>query len=70
MPHVVSPEKKTQRIIKKCKAKMNRASIGSDNGLSPLSEPMLAGVLLIGLLGANFSEILIKTQNFLFTKCI
>ena len=36
---------------------MNRVSIGSDNGVSPIRPS-----------GTNFSEILIKIQNFSFTK--
>ena len=36
-------------------------------GAKPLSEPN-AGLLSIGPLGTNFSEILIKLQNFSFTK--
>ena len=50
----------------------NRASIGSDNGLSPIRHQAInltnAGLLSIGHLGTNFSEILIKIQNFSFTK--
>ena len=44
--------------------------IGSDNGLSP-ERPMPlsdAGMLLIGPLRTNFSEILIKIQTFSLTK--
>ena len=51
---------------------LNRFSIGSDNGLSPIRCQAIiytnAGLLLIGPLGTNFSEILIKIQNFWFTK--
>ena len=36
-------------------------------GVKPLSKPN-AGLLLIGTLGTNFSEILIKIKNFSFTK--
>ena len=47
-------------------------SIGSDNGLSPFRRQVTiwtnAGILLIGTLGTNFSEIWIKIQNFSFTK--
>ena len=47
-------------------------SIGSDNGLSPIRRQAIIwtndGLLSIGPLGANFSEILIKIQNFSFTK--
>ena len=46
--------------------------IGSDDGLSPGRRQAIfwfrAGILLIGLLGPNFSEILIKIKKFLFTK--
>ena len=51
---------------------VNEVSIGSDNGLSPFRRQAIiwtsAGLLLIGPLGTNFSEISIKVQNFLFTK--
>ena len=47
-------------------------SIGSDNGLSPGRRQAIiwtnAGILLIGPLGANFSEILIGIQTFSFKK--
>ena len=46
--------------------------IGSDNGLSPGRCKVIiwtnAGILLIGPLGTNFSEILIGIQAFLFKK--
>ena len=46
--------------------------IGSGNGLSPVWRQAItwtnAALLSIGSLGTNFSEILIKTQNFSFTK--
>ena len=46
--------------------------IGSDNGLSPAWRQAIiwtnAGILLIGPLGTNFSEILIRIQTFSFTK--
>ena len=49
---------------------MNRANIGSDNGLSPILRQAIistkAGLLSIGPLGTNFSEILIKIQNLSF----
>ena len=49
-------------------------SIGSDNGLLPIVYQTIvltnAGLLSIGPLGTNFSEILIKIQNFSFTKRI
>ena len=46
--------------------------IGSDNGLSPHRRQAIiwtnAGILLIRLLGTNFSEILIGNQTFSFKK--
>ena len=46
--------------------------IGSDNGLSPGWRQAIIctndGLLLIGALGTNFSEILIKIQTFSFWK--
>ena len=46
--------------------------IGSDNGLSPERREAViwtnAGILLIGPLGTNFSEILIAIQTFSFKK--
>ena len=49
----------------------NLTIIGSDNGLAPpgtkpLSESMLHGILLIGPLGTNLSEILIEIHTFSF----
>ena len=48
--------------------------IGSDNGLSPDRCQAIiwtnAGILLIGPLGTNFSEILIEILTFSFEKCI
>ena len=53
-------------------AAVNQVSIGSNNGLSPIQCQAIiwtnAGLLSIGPLGTNFSAILIKTQNFSFTK--
>ena len=47
-------------------------NIGSDNGLSPNRRQAIiqtnVWLLSIGLLGTNFSENLIKIQNFSFTK--
>ena len=47
---------------------MNRVSIGPDNGLSPIRRQATiwtnAGLLLIGTLGTNFSEILIVIHKF------
>ena len=46
--------------------------IGSDNGLSPQRRQAIiwsnAGILLIGTLGTNFSEILSEIHTFLFKK--
>ena len=53
-------------------ASINGISIGSVNGLSPILQQAIiwtnAGLLSIGALGTNFSEILIKIQNFSFTE--
>ena len=53
-------------------ASLNWVIIGSDNGLSPvLGQAIIwtiAGILLIGPLGTNFSEILIGIQTFSFKK--
>ena len=50
----------------------NLTIIGSDNGLSPGRRQAIiltnAGILLIGPLGTNFSEILIGIQIFSITK--
>ena len=50
----------------------NLTIIGSDNGLSPGWRQAIiwtnAGILLIGPLGTNFSEILIGVQTFSFKK--
>ena len=50
----------------------NLTIIGSDNGLSPGRRQAIiltnAGILLIGPLGTNFSEILIEIQTFSFKK--
>ena len=50
----------------------NLTIIGSDNGLSPDRRQAIirtnAGILLIGPLGTNFSEILIGIQTFSFKK--
>ena len=58
------------RITHICVCKLT--IIGSNNGLSPDRHQVIfwtnAGLLSIGSLGTNFSEILIKIQNFLFTK--
>ena len=48
--------------------------IGSDNGLSPDRRQAIicanAGILLIGPLGTNFSEILIEILTFSLKKCV
>ena len=48
--------------------------IGSDNGLSPGRRQAITwtivGVLLIGPLGTNFSEILTEIHKFSLKKCI
>ena len=53
-------------------ASVNQVSIGSDNGLSPIRRQAIiwasAGLLSIGPLGTNFSEILTKIHNFSLTK--
>ena len=58
------------RVTHICVSKLT--IIGSDNGLSPDRRQTLiwnnAGLLLIGPLGTNFSEILIKILTFSFTK--
>ena len=50
----------------------NLISLGPDNGLSPGRRQAIiwtdAGILLIGPLGTNFSEILIDIHTFSFTK--
>ena len=50
----------------------NRINIGSDNGLSPIRRQAIiwtnAGLLSIGPLGTNFSEVLIKIQNWMHLK--
>ena len=51
---------------------MNGVRIGSDNGLLPIRHQAIiwtnAGLLTIGPLGTNFSEILIKIKKFSFRK--
>ena len=53
-----------------CASELN--IIGSDNGLSPGRRQAIigtnAGILLIGPLGTNFSEILIEIQTFSLNK--
>ena len=58
------------RVTHICVSKLS--IIGSDNGLSPGRRQAIiwtsAGILLIGSLGTNFSEILIGIQTFTFKK--
>ena len=58
------------RATRICVGKLT--NIGSDNGLSPSRRQAIiwtnAGILLIGPLGTNFSEILIGIQTFSFKK--
>ena len=58
------------RVTHICVSK--RTIIGSDNGLSPGRRQAIiwnnAGLLSIGLLGTNFSEILIEILTFSFKK--
>ena len=58
------------RVTHICISKL--ASIGSDNGLSPGWRQAIiwtnVGILLIGPLGTNFSEILIEIHTFSFRK--
>ena len=53
-------------------ASVNEAVIGADDSLSPCQRQSIiwtnAGILLIGPLGTNFSEILIKIYTFSFKK--
>ena len=52
----------------------NLTIIGSDNGLSPGRRQAITwtnvGILLIGPLGTNFSEMLIEIHTFLFKKIL
>ena len=52
----------------------NLTIIGSDNSLSPGRRQAInwtyAGILLIGPLGTNFSELLIEIKTFSFKKSI
>ena len=54
-------------------ASLNWVTFGSDNGLSPIRRHAIIwtneGMSLIGLLGTNFNEILIKIQTFI-DQCI
>ena len=53
---------------------VNQVSIDSDDGLSPIRHQAIiwtsAGLLSIGPLGTNFSEIWTKIQNFQSQECI
>ena len=59
------------RVTHICVSKL--PSIGSDNGLSPGRRQAIiwtnAGILLIGALGTNVSEILVKIVHFHWRKC-
>ena len=59
-----------RRMTQICVSKLT--IIGSDNGLSPRRHQAIiwtnAGILLIGPLGTNFSEILIELNTFQFKK--
>ena len=59
-------------LVPHINASVNRVSIGSDNGLSPIRHQAIistnAGLLTIGPLGITCSDILVKMQNFSFTK--
>ena len=58
------------RVTHRCVGKLT--IIGSDNGLSPERRQAIiwtnAGILLIGHLGTNFSEILVEIQTFSLKK--
>ena len=60
------------RVTHICVSTVNLTIIGSDNGLSPGGRQAIiwtnAGVLLIGPLRTNFSEILIEIYTFSFKK--
>ena len=62
--------KRWGRVTHICVGKLT--TIGSDNGLSPERHQAIiwtnAGILLIGPLGTNFSEILIEIQTFSLKK--
>ena len=67
---LISPLIHCGRVTHICVSKLT--IIGSDNGLSPERRHAIiwtnAGLLLIGPLGTNFSEILIKFLTFSFKK--
>ena len=60
------------RVTQICVGKLT--NIGSDNGLSPGRRQAIiwtnVGILLIGTLGTNFSEILIDFHTFSFKKML
>ena len=66
----INPSTHWGRVTHICVGKLT--IIGSDNGLSPERRQAIiwtnAGILLIGPLGTNFSEILIETQTFSLKK--
>ena len=67
---VIQPSTHWGRVTHICVVKLT--IIGSDNGLSPGRRQAIiwtnAGILLIGPLGTNFTEILIGIQTFSFKK--
>ena len=68
--HMASSGVSNGRVTHICVGKLT--VIASDNGLSPERRQAIiwtnAGILLIGPLGTNFSEISIEIQTFLFKK--
>ena len=68
--HIVKMLTHWGRVTHICVGK--QTIIGSDNGLSPGRRQAIiwtnAGILLIGPLGTNFSEILFGIQTFSFNK--
>ena len=72
LPHLPGTNELTHRgrVTHLCASKLT--IIGSDNGLSPSRRQAIiwtnAGLLLIGPIGTNFSEILIENQTFSFKK--
>ena len=74
MPHNFTkiPSIKTHLPLVPHICQWSRSVLVSDNGLSPIRRPAIIwtspGLLSIGPLGTNYSEILIKIQNFSFTK--
>ena len=72
MHDTVSFDNSTALTTSPQNASVNWVSIGSDNGLSPVWLQAITwtnnGLLSIGNLGTNFSEIWIKIHNFSFMK--